>query len=92
MLGLFIGYVLFEVVQGGLIGLVCDGDIIEIDILNCIINFVVFEVELDVCCIEQNWLGWKLVQLCKCNVMIVLKVYVVFVVFVDKGVVCILLE
>lgn len=52
ILGLFIGYVLLEVVLGGVIGLVCDGDIINIDILNCVINFVVSDEEFVICCIE----------------------------------------
>lgn len=91
MLGLLIGYCLLEVVVGGVIGFVCDGDWICIDILNCMIDVLVLDEELVCCCEEQNVKGWKLVQLCLCKVFVVLKVYVKLVMLVDKGVVCDLL-
>lgn len=52
MFGLLIGYVFLEVVNGGMIGLVCSGDSIVIDIFNCLIMFEVSEFELVVCCVE----------------------------------------
>lgn len=88
ILGLFIGYVFLEVVVGGVIGLVQDGDKVLIDIFNCLINLLVSDEEFVVCCVEQDKKGWKLVVLCVCCVSIVFKVYVLFVISVDKGVVC----
>lgn len=87
--GLFIGYCLFEVVSGGGIGLVEDGDKIEIDILNCSINivisdeeFLVWRVKMEVS--EKFWC----LKNCVCEVFILLKIFVVLVISVDKGVVC----
>lgn len=88
ILGLLIGYVLLEVVSGGVIGLVEDGDCICIDILVCCIDLLLDEVMLVQCCVDVDVSGWKLCVLCLCKVISVLKVYVLFVISVDKGVVC----
>lgn len=88
--GFFIGYVLLEVVSGGIIVLIEDGDIIVIDILNCSIQLQLSEVEIVVCCEVQEVCGDKVWMLknCQCQVLFVLCVYVSLVISVDKGVVC----
>lgn len=87
--GLFIGYCLFEVVSGGGIGLVEDGDKIEIDIFNRSINIVISDEELVECCVKMEVSDkfWKLKD-CVCEVFILFKIFVVLVISVDKGVVC----
>lgn len=60
--GLLIGYVLLEVVVGGVIVLVEFGDFICIDIFNCIIDVVFSMEELFYCCYIMNdkgKVGWK---------------------------------
>lgn len=49
MLGLLIGYVLLEVVSGGVIVYVENGDKIIIDIVICEIILVLFDEEFEVC-------------------------------------------
>lgn len=85
--GLSIGYVLFEVVEGGIIGLVEMGDFIEIDILNCIIYFVVLDVEFVVCCQKCEEEGWYFVEFWFCKIIVVLCVYVFMMMSVLWGVV-----
>lgn len=52
--GLCVGYVLLEVVDGGLIVLVEDGDLIEMDVKGCKFNIVgidgMFKIEEEICC------------------------------------------
>src|SRR5690606_28099655 len=57
--GLSIGHASPEAAQGGAIGLVREGDLIEIDIPNRTINLAVAESELDARRVEQDELGWK---------------------------------
>ncbi|MTH65766.1 dihydroxy-acid dehydratase [Paracoccus shanxieyensis] len=90
--GLSIGHASPEAAQGGLIGLVRDGDIIEIDIPNRTINLAVPEAELDARRTEQNRLGWKPAQPRKRNVTTALKAYAAFAASADKGAVRILPE
>ena len=90
--GLSIGHASPEAAQGGLIGLVRDGDMIEIDIPNRTINLAVPEAELDARRTEQNRLGWKPAQPRKRNVTTALKAYAAFAASADKGAVRILPE
>jgi dihydroxy-acid dehydratase len=57
--GLSIGHVSPEAAEGGTIGLVRDGDVIEIDIPNRSIRLAVDEAELSARSAEQSALGWK---------------------------------
>lgn len=91
MFGFFIGYVFFEVVEGGIIVFVEDGDMIKIDVLIRLINFDVLDVEFEfwkVRVFVVNNGVWELVVFCECKVFKVLKVYVYFVISVVYGVVC----
>lgn len=56
--GFIIGYVVFEVIEGGLIVLVEDGDIIIIDVEKRVVDFEVFEVEM-----EKRRKVWKVLVL-----------------------------
>lgn len=90
ILGFFIGYVFLEVVSGGNIVFIEDGDMIVIDILNCSIQLQLSDVEIVVCCEVQEVCGdqvWMLKN-CQCQVFFVFCVYVSLVISVDKGVVC----
>lgn len=90
--GLSIGHASPEAAQGGTIGLVRDGDIIEIDIPNRIINLKVPEAELATRRTEQDKLGWQPAQPRKRNVTTALKAYAAFASSADKGAVRILPE
>ncbi|HWL57794.1 MAG TPA: dihydroxy-acid dehydratase [Paracoccus sp. (in: a-proteobacteria)] len=90
--GLSIGHASPEAAQGGMIGLVRDGDIIEIDIPNRTINLAVPEAELATRRAEQDRLGWKPAQPRKRNVTTALKAYAAFASSADKGAVRILPE
>jgi len=90
--GLSIGHASPEAAQGGTIGLVRDGDIIEIDIPNRTINLNVPEAELTARRTEQDRLGWKPAQPRKRNVTTALKAYAAFASSADKGAVRVLPE
>jgi dihydroxy-acid dehydratase len=90
--GLSIGHASPEAAQGGTIGLVRQGDIIEIDIPNRTINLAVSEEELATRRAEQDKLGWKPAQPRKRNVTTALKAYAAFASSADLGAVRILPE
>jgi dihydroxy-acid dehydratase len=90
--GLSIGHASPEAAQGGAIGLVRQGDIIEIDIPNRTINLAVSEAELATRRAEQDKLGWKPAAPRKRNVTTALKAYAAFAASADKGAVRILPE
>jgi dihydroxy-acid dehydratase len=90
--GLSIGHVSPEAAQGGAIGLVRNGDLIEIDIPNRTINLAISEEELAARRAEQETLGWKPAAPRKRNVTTALKAYAAFAASADKGAVRILPE
>jgi dihydroxy-acid dehydratase len=90
--GLSIGHASPEAAQGGAIGLVRNGDLIEIDIPNRTINLAVAEEELVARRAEQESLGWKPAAPRKRNVTTALKAYAAFAASADKGAVRILPE
>ncbi|MEY8880366.1 dihydroxy-acid dehydratase [Donghicola sp. XS_ASV15] len=90
--GLSIGHASPEAAAGGTIGLVRDGDIIEIDIPNRTINLAVDEAELAARRTAQDAAGWKPVELRKRRVSQALKVYATFASSADKGAVRVLPE
>lgn len=83
--GLSIGHVSPEAAEGGLIGLVHQGDIIEIDIPNRTINLAVSESELAQRRAAQDKAGWKPVEKRKRNVTQALRAYAAFATSADKG-------
>ncbi len=90
--GLSIGHVSPEAAAGGAIGLVRDGDLIDIDIPNRTISLAVPEAELTARRAEQDRLGWKPAQPRKRNVSTALKAYAAFASSADKGAVRVLPE
>ncbi len=90
--GLSIGHCSPEAANGGLIGLVREGDTIEIDIPNRTINLKVSETELAARRKAQDALGWKPSAPRKRNVTTALKAYAAFAASADKGAVRILPE
>jgi len=88
--GLSIGHVSPEAAQGGAIGLVRNGDIIEIDIPNRAISLAITDEELEARRAEQDSLGWKPAAPRKRNVTTALKAYAAFAASADKGAVRIL--
>lgn len=82
--GLSIGHVSPEAASGGAIGLVRDGDIIEIDIPNRAINLKVSEQELAQRRAEQDQKGWKPANRQR-EVSFALKVFGHFATSADKG-------
>ena len=90
--GLSIGHVSPEAAEGGTIGLVRQGDIIEIDIPNRIINLKVDKATLDARRAEQDAKGWKPVEKRKRNVTTALRAYAAFATSADKGAVRIVPE
>ncbi|MCQ2004427.1 dihydroxy-acid dehydratase [Rhizobium sp. NRK18] len=90
--GLSIGHASPEAAQGGAIGLVKDGDIIEIDIPNRTINLKVSASELEARRAEQDKAGWKPAHPRKRNVTTALKAYAAFASSADRGAVRILPE
>ncbi|MFC3162769.1 dihydroxy-acid dehydratase [Ciceribacter thiooxidans] len=90
--GLSIGHVSPEAANGGTIGLVRDGDTIEIDIPNRTINLSVSVDELARRRAEQDEAGWKPSTPRKRNVTTALKAYAAFASSADKGAVRILPE
>ncbi len=83
--GLSIGHVSPEAEEGGVIGLVREGDIIEIDIPNRTINLAVDAGELERRRAEQDRLGWKPAEQRKRNVTKALRAYAAFATSADKG-------
>ena len=73
--GLSIGHVSPEAAEGGMIGLVENGDLIEIDIPNRTINLAVSEEELGRRRAAQDELGWKPVKERPRKVSVALKAY-----------------
>jgi dihydroxy-acid dehydratase len=90
--GLSIGHASPEAAQGGAIGLVRTGDIIEIDIPNRTINLAISDEDLSARRAEQNRLGWKPTAPRKRNVTTALRAYAAFAASADKGAVRILPE
>ncbi|MBA3043266.1 MAG: dihydroxy-acid dehydratase [Alphaproteobacteria bacterium] len=90
--GLSIGHASPEAANGGTIGLVREGDTIEIDIPNRTINLAVAEDELARRRAEQDALGWKPAHPRKRNVTTALKAYAAFASSADRGAVRILPE
>ncbi|ATF75027.1 dihydroxy-acid dehydratase [Pasteurella multocida] len=82
--GLSIGHCSPEAAAGGLIGLVKDGDKIEIDIPNRSIQLCVAEEELAQRRVEQDKLGWQPANRQR-EVSFALKVYGHFATSADKG-------
>lgn len=82
--GLSIGHVSPEAAAGGAIGLVRDGDIIDIDIPNRSINLRISEQELAQRRIEQDQKGWQPVNRQR-EVSFALKVFGHFATSADKG-------
>jgi len=90
--GLSIGHASPEAAQGGAIGLVRNGDIIDINIPERTINLRVSEEELAARRAEQDKLGWKPAAPRKRNVTTALKAYAAFAASADKGAVRVLPE
>jgi len=90
--GLSIGHASPEAAQGGAIGLVKNGDKIEIDIPNRTINLAIDDAEMASRRHEQDTLGWKPAAPRKRNVTTALKAYAAFAASADKGAVRILPE
>lgn len=90
--GLSIGHVSPEAAQGGAIGLVRNGDTIEIDIPNRTINLAISAEEMEVRRTQQDAFGWKPAEPRKRNVTTALKAYAAFASSADKGAVRILPE
>ncbi len=83
--GLSIGHVSPEAEEGGAIGLVRDGDRIEIDIPNRKIHLAVDEAELASRRAAQDKAGWKPVEQRKRKVTQALRAYAAFATSADKG-------
>ncbi|HTN60003.1 MAG TPA: dihydroxy-acid dehydratase [Devosia sp.] len=83
--GLSIGHVSPEAAEGGTIGLVHEGDSIEIDIPNRSITLLVSEAELAKRRTEQDKAGWKPAQPRKRNVTQALKAYAAFATSAARG-------
>ncbi|KKB07573.1 dihydroxy-acid dehydratase [Devosia chinhatensis] len=83
--GLSIGHASPEAAEGGAIGLVREGDIIEIDIPNRTVNVLVSDSELAARRVEQDKIGWKPAQARKRKVTTALKAYAAFVTSASKG-------
>ncbi|MCO5163662.1 MAG: dihydroxy-acid dehydratase [Mesorhizobium sp.] len=90
--GLSIGHVSPEAASGGTIGLVREGDMIDIDIPNRTISLRVDEAELAARRAEQDRLGWKPAAPRKRAVTTALKAYAAFAASADRGAVRILPE
>jgi dihydroxy-acid dehydratase len=83
--GLSIGHVSPEAANGGTIGLVREGDIIDIDIPNRTIKLRVDEATLATRRAEQDAKGWKPVEMRKRKVTKALKAYAAFATSADRG-------
>ena len=83
--GLSIGHVSPEAAEGGTIGLVREGDLIEIDIPNRSITLVVSDDELAQRRHDQDRLGWKPTHPRPRKVTQALKAYAAFVTSASRG-------
>ncbi|MBZ7923273.1 dihydroxy-acid dehydratase [Ensifer adhaerens] len=83
--GLSIGHVSPEAANGGTIGLVREGDMIDIDIPNRTISLRVDEAELANRRAEQDAKGWKPAEQRKRKVTTALKAYAAFATSADRG-------
>lgn len=83
--GLSIGHASPEAAEGGAIGLVREGDIIEIDIPNRTVNVLVTDAEMAARRAEQDKLGWKPAHPRKRKVTTALKAYAALVTSAAKG-------
>ncbi len=83
--GLSIGHVSPEAAEGGLIGLVREGDRIEIDIPNRSVRLAVDEAELAKRRTAQDAAGWKPAEPRKRKVTTALRAYAAFATSADKG-------
>ncbi len=83
--GLSIGHVSPEAASGGLIGLVRNGDIIEIDIPNRTINLAVDDAELERRRAAQDAAGWQPVEPRPRQVSTALRAYAAMATSADRG-------
>jgi dihydroxy-acid dehydratase len=83
--GLSLGHVSPEAADGGTIGLVREGDIIEIDIPNRRVHLAVADDELACRRTAQDVAGWKPAEKRKRHVTTALKAYAAFVTSAAKG-------
>ncbi|WP_108460931.1 dihydroxy-acid dehydratase [Devosia naphthalenivorans] len=83
--GLSIGHVSPEAAEGGTIGLVREGDTIEIDIPNRTIKLLVSDDELTQRRHDQDQLGWKPAHPRKRNVTQALRAYAAFATSAARG-------
>jgi dihydroxy-acid dehydratase len=83
--GLSIGHVSPEAADGGVIGLVREGDVIEIDIPNRTIHLAVADDEIATRRVAQDAAGWKPAQSRKRRVTTALKAYAAFATSAAKG-------
>jgi dihydroxy-acid dehydratase len=83
--GLSIGHVSPEAANGGLIGIVREGDMIDIDIPNRTISLRVDEAEIAARRAEQDAKGWKPTEQRKRKVTTALKAYAAFATSADRG-------
>ncbi|ASY70456.1 dihydroxy-acid dehydratase [Sinorhizobium fredii] len=83
--GLSIGHVSPEAANGGTIGLVREGDMIDIDIPNRTISLRVEEAELANRRAEQDEKGWEPAEPRKRRVTTALKAYAAFATSADRG-------
>ncbi|OYU18876.1 MAG: dihydroxy-acid dehydratase [Rhodobacteraceae bacterium PARR1] len=90
--GLSIGHASPEAASGGAIGLVREGDMIDIDIPNRTINLRISDADLAARRAEQDKLGWKPVKVRPRKVSTALKAYALLASSADKGAVRVLPE
>ena len=90
--GLSIGHASPEAAAGGAIGLVRDGDMIDIDIPSRTINLRISDAELATRRAEQDAKGWKPAKPRPRKVSTALKAYALFAASADKGAVRVLPE
>jgi len=83
--GLSLGHISPEAANGGTIGLVREGDVIEIDIPNRTINLAVDDAELATRRAEQKKMGWKHAETRPRKVTSALKAYAAFASSASKG-------
>ncbi len=88
--GLSIGHASPEAASGGAIGLVREGDMIDIDIPNRTINLRISDAELAARRAEQDKLGWKPAKPRSRKVSQALKAYALFAASADRGAVRVL--
>ena len=83
--GLSIGHVSPEAAEGGTIGLVEDGDVIEIDIPNRTIHLRVDDITLEHRWTERNKVGWRPAEVRPRKVSTALRAYAHFATSAAKG-------